>query len=164
MCESSKLTTYKQKFWCTGGPRTSWFLVPKSNHEMQGSWIPRTVSSAKPQNRSKKIIKFIFWAFSSWNFDFFPIQIAFPSLHAYQIPCTGNPLLRRISNQDDYFQTEKPSYILIRTVFQRNFKFSDKKVEKNRKKIEKNQQFFFLKAKNTFNFISKSLIAFDLSM
>ena len=31
----------------TGGPRNLWFLVPKSNHEMWRSWIPRTVFSVK---------------------------------------------------------------------------------------------------------------------
>ena len=46
-----------------GGPRISWFLVPNSNHEMRGSWIPRTVFSVKPQNGSKKIWKSTFWAF-----------------------------------------------------------------------------------------------------
>ena len=55
----------------TGGPRISWFLVPKSNHEMRGSWIPRTVVSVKPQNGSKKFLKSTFWVFFSWNFDFF---------------------------------------------------------------------------------------------
>ena len=44
--------------------------------------IPRTVFSVKPQNGSKKFIKSTFWAFFSWNFDFFPIQIVFPSLHS----------------------------------------------------------------------------------
>ena len=34
----------------TGGPRILWFLVPKSNHEMWGSCIPRTVLSVKAQN------------------------------------------------------------------------------------------------------------------
>ena len=40
----------------TGGPPISWFLVPKSNHEMRGTWIMRTVFSVKPQNGSKKFI------------------------------------------------------------------------------------------------------------
>ena len=40
----------------TGGPRISWFLVPKSNHEMGGSWIPMNVFILKPQNKSKKIL------------------------------------------------------------------------------------------------------------
>ena len=31
-----------------GGPCILWFLVPKGNHEMQGSWIPGTVFSVKP--------------------------------------------------------------------------------------------------------------------
>ena len=47
----------------TRGPRISWFLVPKSNHEMQGSWIPRSVFSVKPQNGFQKIWKSTFWAF-----------------------------------------------------------------------------------------------------
>ena len=47
----------------TGGPRILWFLVPKSNDEMRGSWILRTVFSVKPQNGSKKIWKSTFWAF-----------------------------------------------------------------------------------------------------
>ena len=70
----------------TGGPRISWFLVPKGNHEMRGSWIPRTVFSVKPQNGSKSFLKSTFWAFFSWNFNFSPIEIAaFSSLlfHAY---------------------------------------------------------------------------------
>ena len=57
----------------TGGPCISWFLVPKSN-QMRGSWIPRTVFSIKPQNVSKKILKSTFWAYFSWNFDFFPLS------------------------------------------------------------------------------------------
>ena len=48
---------------CTGGPCISWFLVPKSNHEIWGSWIPRTVFSIKTQNGSKKILMSTFWAF-----------------------------------------------------------------------------------------------------
>ena len=56
----------------TGGPRISWFLVPNGYHEMRGSWIPRTVFSVKPQNGSKSFLKSTFWAFFSWNFDFFP--------------------------------------------------------------------------------------------
>ena len=47
----------------TGGPRILWFLVPKSNHEMRGSWILRTVFSVKPQNGSQKNIKSTLWAF-----------------------------------------------------------------------------------------------------
>ena len=70
----------------TGGPHISWFLVPNGNHEMRGSWIPKTVFSVKPQNGSKSFLKSTFWAFFSWNFDFSPIEIAaFSSLllHAY---------------------------------------------------------------------------------
>ena len=71
---------------CTEGPRILWFLVLKRNHEMQGSWILRTVFSLRPQNRSKKILK----SFSSlffMKFWFFPIKKAFPNLHAYWIAC-----------------------------------------------------------------------------
>jgi hypothetical protein len=57
-----------------GGPSISWFLVPKSNHEMRGSWIPGTVYSVKPQNGSKSFQKSTFWAFfhdfSYWNIIF----------------------------------------------------------------------------------------------
>ena len=68
-------------FWNhnTGGSRISWFLVPNGNHEMRGSWIPRTVFSVKPHNGYKKIWKFTFLSL------FFPIQIAFSSLYAYWI-------------------------------------------------------------------------------
>ena len=43
----------------TGGPCISWFLVPRGNHEMQGSWIPGTV---KPQIGSKNFLKSTFLA------------------------------------------------------------------------------------------------------
>ena len=65
-----------------GGPRILWFLVPNSNLEMWGSWIPRTVFSVKPQNGSKKFLKSTFWAFFHEILIFFPIQIVFPSLHS----------------------------------------------------------------------------------
>jgi hypothetical protein len=58
----------------------------KSNHEMHGSWISRTVFSVKPENGSKKVLKATIWAFFSWNFDFFsPIQIAFSTPHGHWI-------------------------------------------------------------------------------
>ena len=74
------------KIESTGGPRISWFLVPKGNHEMRGSWIPRTVFSVKPQNGSKSFLKSTFWAFFHEILIFSPIEIAaFSSLllHAY---------------------------------------------------------------------------------
>jgi hypothetical protein len=68
----------------TGGLGISWFLVHKNNHEMRGSWIPRTVFSVKPQNGSKKILKSTFWTFFLWNFDFFPIERAFQVYMLYE--------------------------------------------------------------------------------
>ena len=76
-------------FWNhnTGGSRISWFLVPNGNHEMRGSWIPRTVFSVKPQNGSKSFLKSTFWAFFHEILIFFsPIVIAAFScliFHAY---------------------------------------------------------------------------------
>ena len=69
-CKETKIIVYICKYlpWilrndCTGGPCILWFSVPKSNHEMRGSWIPRTVFSVKPQNGSKSFLKSTFWAF-----------------------------------------------------------------------------------------------------
>jgi hypothetical protein len=68
---------------CYRRSRILWFLVPKSNHEMQESRIPRTIFSVKPQNGSQKFLKSTFWAFFLWNFEFFfPIQIVLKSLHS----------------------------------------------------------------------------------
>ena len=61
-----KLGTFCHTY-CTGGPRILWFLVPESNHEMRGSWIPRTVFSVKPHNGSKKIWKSTIWAFFPYS-------------------------------------------------------------------------------------------------
>ena len=51
-------------FWTcvsnTGGPRILWFLVPNGYHEMQGSWIPRTILSVKSKNGSKNFPKSLF--------------------------------------------------------------------------------------------------------
>ena len=61
-----------------GGPRISWFLVPKSNHEMWGSWTPGTVLSVKPRYGSKSSQKSTFWAFfCEILIAFFPIETAF---------------------------------------------------------------------------------------
>ena len=68
--DECQVLSYSQ-FTCTGGPRISWFLVLKGNHEKWGSWIPRTVFNIKLQNGSIQIQKSTFWAFFSWNFDFF---------------------------------------------------------------------------------------------
>ena len=72
----------------TGGPHIFWFLVPKSNHEMQDSWIPGIVFSVRPQNGSKTFPKSTFWAFFSRSF-FFTIQMAISNilLHVYWISC-----------------------------------------------------------------------------
>ena len=47
-----QISKCNKKWWnsflYTGGPHISWFLVPKGYHEMQGSWIPRTVFSVNP--------------------------------------------------------------------------------------------------------------------
>ena len=61
-----------------------WFLVPKCNHEMQGSWILGTVFSVKPRNGSKSFQKSTFWALFHEILMFFPIETAFSSvqLHA----------------------------------------------------------------------------------
>ena len=90
ICIQKKICSCPLKYKCstnpltTGGPHISWFLVPNGNHEMRGSWIPRTVFSVKPQNGSKSFLKSTFWAFFSWNFNFSPIEIAaFSSLLFY---------------------------------------------------------------------------------
>ena len=77
---SNKCCSHFHLTWSTGGPRISWFLVPKSNHEMWGSWIPRTVFSIKPQNGSKKAHFLSLFFIKFWFF--IPIQIVFPSLHS----------------------------------------------------------------------------------
>ena len=64
-----KKTTLVCKKSDTGG--FSWFLVPKGNHEMRGSWIQWTVFSLKPQNGSKKFSKVYFLSLFSWKFDVF---------------------------------------------------------------------------------------------
>ena len=47
------------------------FLVPKSNHEMRGSWIPRTVFSVKPKNESQKIHFLSLFFMKYWFFPLF---------------------------------------------------------------------------------------------
>ena len=61
------------------------FLVPKSNHEMGWSWIPRTLFSVKPHNGLKRFLKSTFWVFFHEILIFFHIETAFScqQLHAY---------------------------------------------------------------------------------
>ena len=46
----------------TGGPRISWFLVPRGIPKCEESRNPRTLISIKPQNGSKNFLKSPFFA------------------------------------------------------------------------------------------------------
>ena len=81
--------------WChdgnTGGPRISWFFVPKDNHEMQGSWLPGTVFSVK-------------WQEVSSSSDRHPVLCQRPNFHI---------LSATTAQISDFFRTEFVSYFFI---------------------------------------------------
>ena len=78
---------------------------------------------------------------------------------------TGSPLLRRfllgqISNEDGFFEVEKPSYFLIRTVFSEKFDFPSRSYKFSEKKLKFFFQFFF----RDFQFHFQSRFRFRFSL